>query len=355
MPIIFIEREEEVIRALHLASFNGNIGDIANHVGFWNLFKKYVTNDVEVTYLEIREYYKWDYSTTGTTLNISDEILRKIHIPIVFNGLGVDYSPNTCLAKVKDCFGSFIKYLDSRSDKFLVSVRNDDSKMLLDQFFDGSSLKNIIQIPDGGFFTSAGEYRHPEIPDDKTVIAINTVRDRMEDRWGDKESYNQYCNEFSLFIDKAISRNPNLHFVFVPHIPSDLQAISDVLNAVQDYNCRRNITIAPYLNGIATPGEYLVDLYRKSAVAVGMRYHSNICSIAMHTPTIGIVTLKKHVELYRNIGMDDRLFNVNERLIWSIENRDLLTEQNALLVRKLEQKSVEYYEKIAQLLYGKVL
>ena len=147
MPIIFIEREEEVIRALHLASFNGNIGDIANHVGFWNLFKKYVTNDVEVTYLEIREYYKswnlrqfddsfadlvnrydllvigggnffdvkWDYSTTGTTLNISDEILRKIHIPIVFNGLGVDYSPNMCLAKVKDCFGSFIKYLDSRS------------------------------------------------------------------------------------------------------------------------------------------------------------------------------------------------------------------------------------------------
>lgn len=95
-----------------------------------------------------------------------------------------------------------------------------------------------------------------------------------------------------------------------------------------------------------------------------MRYHSNICSIAMHTPTIGIVTLKKHVELYRNIGMDDRLFNVNEnsfseklyeRLIWSIEKRDLLTEQNALLVRKLEQKSVEYYEKIAQLLYGKVL
>ena len=124
--------------------------------------------------------------------------------------------------------------------------------------------------------------------------------------------------------------------------------------------------LMPYkiINGIATPGEYLVDLYRKSAVAVGMRYHSNICSIAMHTPTIGIVTLKKHVELYRNIGMDDRLFNVNEnsfseklyeRLIWSIENRDLLTEQNALLVRKLEQKSVEYYEKIAQLLYGKVL
>ena len=81
----------------------------------------------------------------------------------------------------------------------------------------------------------------------------------------------------------------------MPHIPSDLQAISDVLNAVQDYNCRRNITIAPYLNGIATPGEYLVDLYRKSAVAVGMRYHSNICSIAMHTPTIGIVTLKRCV------------------------------------------------------------
>ena len=119
------------------------------------------------------------------------------------------------------------------------------------------------------------------------------------------------------------------------------------------------MTIAPYLNGWNTPGDYLVDLYRKASVSIGMRYHSNICSIAMETPTIGIVTLDKHVALYKSIGMQDRLFNVRttpfkealyERLSSVIANRETLVQQNRQLVSRLEQDSLDYYRKIKELL-----
>lgn len=380
-----------MIKALHLASFNGNVGDIANHVGFWNLFKKYITYNVDVTYLEIREFYKswglrrfdeefvntvngydllvigggnffdvkWDYSRTGTTLDIPDILLEKISVPIVFNGLGVDYNPEYCPDIAKERFESFIQYINSKPDRYVFSLRNDDSVMLIKEYFNKSLLSNNIQIPDGGFFTSAREYIHSEIPTDKTVVAINIAKDRMKDRWGDEERYKLYCEEFSHFINMSLKQNDSLHFVFVPHIPSDLQAISDVLSDVYDYNCRRYISISPYINGITTPGDYIVDLYRKSDLTIGMRYHANICSIAMKTPTIGIVTLNKHIELYKNIGFEDRLFDVNhfpfaenlyQRMISSLGNKTTKQEQSIRLLERLEKESITYYEKIAHLL-----
>lgn len=380
-----------MIRVLHLASFNGNIGDIANHIGFWNLFKKYVSSDVDVTFLEIREFYqswnlrkfdddfikvvngydllvigggnffdiKWEYSRTGITLDIPPNILARIKIPVVFNGIGIDYNPETCSTDIKERFETFISYINSHQEKFILSFRNDDSRILLQQYFDESDYSNCIFIPDGGFFTTANSYHHPEIPQGKTVVSINVAKDRIEDRWGDETRYKLYCQEFSSFLNKAIKYNDEYHFVFIPHIPSDLQSTIDVLKDVKDYYMRRNISIAPYLNGFTTPGDYQVDLYRKSNVAIGMRYHSNICSIAMRTPTIGIVTLNKHIELYRNIGMGDRLFNVteipfadnlNDRLASTIQNRELLIKQNDILIKQFEKEIVTYYEKIAELL-----
>lgn len=380
-----------MIKSLHLASFNGNIGDIANHIGFWNLFRKYVSDNVNITRLEIREYYKswgkrkfddsfvdmvnsfdllvigggnffdvkWEYSRTGTTLDIPQEILEKIHIPIVFNGLGLDYNPDAGLERVRSRFESFIGHLTQNNDKYIVSVRNDDSINILNHYFSGELLDNVIQVPDGGFFTSAKDYFHPEISDDKINIAVNIAKDRIVDRWGSDKNYEEYCKEFTKFINVLFSKNNNIRIVFVPHIPSDLQAISDVICRVKDYYCRKNITIAPYLNGVSTPGQYLVDLYRKTDIAIGMRYHSNICSIAMNTPTIGIVTLNKHIELYKNIGMDDRLFNVNKisfaedlckKVLTTLSNKELFSAQNVSLVNRLEQQSIPYYRKIAELI-----
>ena len=45
------------LRVLHLASFSGNIGDNANHMGFRPWFADQVGRNVEWTNCEIREFY----------------------------------------------------------------------------------------------------------------------------------------------------------------------------------------------------------------------------------------------------------------------------------------------------------
>ena len=179
------------------------------------------------------------------------------------------------------------------------------------------------------------------------------------DRIGDEKKYKQYCAEFSKFINISIQNNKDIHFVFVAHIPSDLIATSDILENVYDYNCRNNITVAPYLNGTITPSDYIADLYRKSDLVIGMIYHFNICSIVMNTPMIGIVTLNKHIELYKNIGMSNRLFNVNQtsfseqlydQMINVLDDKSYFIEQNNKLLTKLENDSSLYYAKIKELL-----
>ena len=110
------------MKILHLASFNGNIGDNANHNGFRKNFQNLISENIEWKNLEIRNFYKsWnkmkfdeefikmvntydlliigggnffeichEYSSTGTTIDLPIEKLNQIRIPIFFNGLGLD-------------------------------------------------------------------------------------------------------------------------------------------------------------------------------------------------------------------------------------------------------------------------
>jgi len=108
------------VKTLHLASFNGNIGDNANHYGFYKYLKKSPEYSFEIDELEIREFYwkerffdksfvalvnsydllivgggnyfeLWvEDSPTGTSIAIELELLKQIKTPIMFNALGVD-------------------------------------------------------------------------------------------------------------------------------------------------------------------------------------------------------------------------------------------------------------------------
>jgi hypothetical protein len=105
---------------LHIASFTGNIGDNANHLGFRSWFETLVENKIQWNELEIREFYWknkfWDKefvkyannfdliiigggnyfelwvekSPTGTSIEIEPDLFKKIERPVYFNALGVD-------------------------------------------------------------------------------------------------------------------------------------------------------------------------------------------------------------------------------------------------------------------------
>ena len=105
---------------LHLASFAGNIGDLANHAGARRMLAERLGFALEFTDLEIREFYwkqrsfddafveyangfdlliigggnyfeLWvDHSATGTSIDITPERLAKLKVPTLFFALGVD-------------------------------------------------------------------------------------------------------------------------------------------------------------------------------------------------------------------------------------------------------------------------
>lgn len=364
---------------LHVASFDGNIGDVANHNGFRHSMGKYISSNINFTNLEIREFYQswglrkfndefvnyanqfdllvfgggnffelcWDYSATGTTIDLSNEMLDKIRVPILFNGMGIDDKKGNVSEYNIQKFKQFLNYLIYTKNAF-ISVRNDGSKEIAEKYYDEYLTNHIYKIPDGGFFAHPRAYTHIEIPEGRKIISINLAGDAPNIRFSTDGSDGritelEFVEEFATYVNQILELDLEIHLVFVPHIMKDYSIIMNVMNYIKDIYVRTRISVAPCVNGTITEGDYLIDIYRKSIISIGMRYHANICSIAVNTPSIGIVNFSKHKELFRDIGMDDRcvpsdLPKFSERLyIKSLEFMNHLDdkkkENNKLMIR----------------------
>lgn len=381
------------MKALHIASFNGNVGDMINHIGFWNSFKKYITPSVDVTQLEIRFFYKswrlrefdeefvdyantfdfvvfggggffdvrWNDSKSGVTIDIAPELLSQIKVPVIFNGLGITVGRSGC----EPALARFEKLLDAAAAKenCVISVRNDSSKDKLEKYFGDKYNNAVTEIPDGGFFTAARSFEHPELPPDKKVVAVNVACDQKDIRWPSPSfTYEDFCETFAKATEKLLDEHEDMSLVYVPHIYSDIDTISDIMGKTKDAVRRQRITAAPLLNGSNTPAEYITDLYGKAFLVIGMRYHSNISAISQGTPTIGIVNLGNHIELYKKIGMSERLISVNEggfeaQLLNAVREIDSdpqkFRNENSELLKSLELKNREYFDKIKSVIPNK--
>lgn len=341
LSIFYLKKEINKLKILHIASFTGNIGDEANHQGFRNNFKKYIKEDFTIKELEMRKFYKswnelkfdeefvelcneydlvvigggnfleisWDYSKTGTTIDIDIDLLDKIKSPIFFNAVGVDDGKGLTELNLNK-FKKFLNYI-LESDNILFSIRNDGSRKILGRYFEEKELKNVYVVPDGGFFIEPKEYYHPEINTNigDKYIGINIAGDMRDIRFKD---YNKFKKEFGKLINRILEENKNIKIVFLPHIYKDYEIISDVFQYIEDNFRRAKISVAPLLNGELDGGNYIFDLYNKLDLILGMRFHSNICAIGQNIPNIGLITYHKHGYLFDEIGLEDRKLQVDE-------------------------------------------
>jgi polysaccharide pyruvyl transferase WcaK-like protein len=330
----------KTIRTLHLASFDGNIGDNANHNGMYGVWEKYLDLRFDVKELEIREFHwkqrffdqdlvelfnsydlvvigggnyfeLWvERSRTGTTIDLPVELLSKIETPIFFNALGCDPYKGASEANVV----KFKKFLDftSASEKFFLTVRNDGSMKNIRRHLGEKYLGFFTEIPDGGFFVNVEDHYHHELKNDSINIAINLAGDMPEFRYPTEYGYADFVKEFSSFMADLSRSERGVNFVFVPHIFRDLSVIADVLALLQDDIRRRHVSVAPYLHG---PGseKIIFDLYKKADLAMGMRFHANVCPIGLGTPSVALLTYPKVSDLLEEIGLQDRSVVVNER------------------------------------------
>lgn len=325
------------LRVLHLASFAGNIGDLANHVGARRMLAERLGFALEFTDLEIREFYwkqrsfddafidyancfdlliigggnyfeLWvDHSATGTSIDITPERLAKLKVPTLFFALGVDtgqgYSQKSALR-----FSAFVATMLERPDMF-VCVRNDGSIRALNEVLGEQTAARIPAIPDGGFFADPDGCGLAD--SDSGRIGINIAGDMLERRFDRGLDTEGFLRELADACRALMDEKPDLCIDLVPHIWRDSALIARLLPMIPDPYLRRRVAVGrlePGENGLAA----FLQSYRGFDLVLGMRFHANVCPIGMGVPSRGLLNYPQVERLYEEIGMADRLIDVRD-------------------------------------------
>lgn len=341
------------MKVLHIASFNGNIGDNANHNGFRNRLENIYDKVITYTKIEMREFYKswrlrnfnsykfisicnehdlvvigggnffelkWDYSSTGTTIDMKIDTLNRIKTPIFFNGIGCDIGKGASKSNIE----KFKFFLDAllKKENCLISFREDGSKITLEKLFGKKYVEQFYFIPDNAFFMSLElDNNEFKLLSDK-YIGMNIVSDMINVRFNNEKHYLNYLKELSNIIEKFLDEYPEYNLVLFPHIYSDLHAIDILLENISDFIRRTRVVVAPYLTGVGSD-KIIFNMYRDCDVILGMRFHSNVCSIAQNIPTVALSSYPKIEFLYNNLDLVEQLVDVSKKNFGDILSKKL--------------------------------
>lgn len=374
------------IKVLQVASFCGNVGDTANHIGTAWLRNEYLDYSLKIQQKEIREFYwkKWKFnseefieeansydliiigggnyfelwvedSATGTSIDITIENLKKIKPPILFYGLGADIF-NGYTSRTQERFSAFLDYL-LNSNKYLICLRNDGAMSNIKTLY-GTKYVNRLQIvPDGGFFYKAIDIHNEYCLIDAKNIVINLAGDMPDKRFPEQEGgirAEEFFRELSEVLTSLKEKYGNINYIFAPHIYRDIEPISKVLQYLPDELRRRNVTVLPYQSGVAGCNN-IFNTYRCADLVLGMRFHANVVSIALEKSVIGLVNYNQVKNLYNEMGCNEYVI-VNERfhdqlfakIVKHLEFKEKYEEQSKQLKRKLLEQASCVYKEINQ-------
>lgn len=328
-----------MINVLHVASFIGNIGDNASHIGLYRLLDQLLPPH-QFTQLEIRKFYQnyahedkqhfdqafiehlntydlviiggggfLDYwhenSQSATTIDISADLVAQIRVPTLICSMGsMPFKPVSASNIQK--FQSFLSALKLNS-YIEVALRNDGSVHSIERDVGAEYLEGLTEILDHGYFYQPeGEFTWP----DKNFIALNITEDQLDMQRGSAEiiDKNNYYAEMQRVV-QFIVHSLQYKVVLVPHIYSDLNAINRLLSGLDDWIVRQFISVAPCVQG--NKGTHCIfNLYRQSRLIIGMRFHANVCAIAMNKNVIGLQALDRIGYLHDYFGHPQRCVSV---------------------------------------------
>lgn len=376
-------------KILHIATFTGNIGDNASHLGFEKILNEYFPEGYSIDQLEIRKTYKvytladkWSFdksfarkanqydfiliggghfldfwvenSFTGTTLDISDEVLNMLKVPMFIISMGCMHRttiPEGNIPKLR----AFLDKLLNRPKTF-IGVRNDSSKRVLKEQIGDKYFKAIPEVLDSGFFyeNDGSLCRSSQ----KEYVIMNSTIDQlaMKSFNVDEIDKNQYTQQLRNVVNRIIEET-DYNVAFAPHIYADYKAIQNLLSGVNDFHIRERVAITPYAQG-NFGCDQIFSAYKNSSLMVGMRFHANVCSLSMDVPSIGLGATDRVVNIYESLGIEDRLVKVDNEFESDIMNkvhafnkngRKALGDCRSSLEQK-RQETQETYRKMFELL-----
>jgi polysaccharide pyruvyl transferase WcaK-like protein len=384
------------MKVLHVASFTGNIGDNANHTGMRSRLESVLGVKPVYTELEIRYCYRiytgehrwtfdskfvdlannhdlviigggnffepWlDESATATTINITNECLQKIVKPLIFFGVGFDIHKG-CKPENLAKFANFLQQCITQAN-VLISFRNDGSlKNLKLAYPDRKDLHDGVTIvPDGGFSYRVADTPAPYLPS-KRFWGINIASDMEALRFPqDKESYiswKEFLTGYARFLESALVKNPDLNLILFPHIFKDVLSIGEFMTYLDDRLCRDRVVVAPFACGWQAC-DHIFALYKRCELVMGMRFHTNVCSIALDVPAIPLISYPKLHDLYEELDLLESAVYANksdfsqqlEKIANEITTNSHATkEKNARVRSQLDTQSAAFFRNVQQLM-----
>jgi polysaccharide pyruvyl transferase WcaK-like protein len=368
------------LRVLHLASFTGNIGDLANHAGARRMLAERLGFALEFNDLEIREFYwnqrsfddafvdyansfdllivgggnyfeLWvDHSATGTSIDITPERLAKLKVPTLFFALGVDTGQGYG-AQSAQRFNGFMATVLERRNLF-ACVRNDGSTRALREVLGDHTAARISTMPDGGFFADPAGDRQADSSSGR--IGINIAGDMLDRRFDRGLDTEAFLRELADACRVLMDARPSLCIDLMPHIWRDSALIAQLLPMIPDPYLRRRVAVGrlePSETGLAD----FLQSYRGFDLVLGMRFHANVCPIGMGVPARGLLNYPQVERLYEEIGMIDRLIDVRDagfgqRLVEAVLS-DLsdLPAQRQLCIKRVAQLRQQAHATLAQI------
>lgn len=330
------------MKCIHLASFNGNIGDVISHEGAYNMFKKHVKKKIKFTKFEIRDIYnnkkKFDESfvnyvntfdfmmigggnyfefwvknsPTGTSINIKLPLLNKIKIPILVNSMGVDMAQGANNDNLKK-FKKFIKILIKK--KSYLSFRNDGAKQNLRKIFKEEKIFDKFNFaPDNGFFLNK---RKVNFNKNSYILGINIAGDMKSLRY---KNENKFLKNLSKFVYEYLLENSKNKIFIFPHIYKDYEIILNFLKYFEDDIIRKRIKICE-LNPSRQGLSHFLKNISNCNYMLSMRLHSNIASMVYNIPTIGLLNYPQIKFLYSELNLNHRLVESNSENLQNMINK----------------------------------
>lgn len=320
----------DAVRVLHVASFQGNLGDSAMHDGAYRTREADCLRPFAHIPLEVRDFFHWgkrrfdegfvDYLNTfdlaifgglvgfelwrddtasGMRFDLAPELLSRIRIPVLFHGLGCDATRGMMQTATRVRCQRFLDIAYERDFRF--SLRNDGSRDILRDKLGADYIDPMPVIADGGLFAEPQLGRTSSLYPAQKLVVINLAGDMADVRFGAATAsasgpvlppQEDFVREISALTCSLLEAEAGVRVVFVPHLHADLGLIVKVLELLPDEYRRRHVSVAPCLNGGDSWFE-IFDIYRQADLVIGMRFHACVVAVGQGTPTLGISTHHK--------------------------------------------------------------
>jgi hypothetical protein len=290
-----------MLRILHVASFNGNIGDALSHIGLYKLLDTDlgISRD-DIYQLDLRRFYKnasvdalqfnsdcaadfnkydliiiggggflrqaFEKSISGNTFDFEDSFLSKLQSKILFYSIGGINSFEAVTEQAYSKTERFIEklYADPRF-KFLFrtdgSVHNSQFlKALVDK-----EPSSVVQIFDSAYLNrkQTGSRR-------RNSVIINIGYDQaLESSCG----LNEVIVRTSQIIARLYKEDPSIVFEFVPHTYYDVEAFSALCKSLPERIKRNNLKCLQSFT-FYSDLQNTINAYASARLALTGRFHS---------------------------------------------------------------------------------